>query len=91
MNKFIVLLAVVVLSADNVKADISYGTSGAVYSQNFDSLASSGTSNVWANDSTITGWHLFRRTSAANTTPVAVTEYDSGAGTAQPASVYSMD
>jgi hypothetical protein len=48
------------------------------YSQNFDTLASSGTANTWANGSTLQGWSLYRQPAAS---PVAVTTYgaDSGA------------
>ncbi|MFH1498633.1 MAG: PEP-CTERM sorting domain-containing protein [Verrucomicrobiota bacterium] len=38
-------------------AAINYGTAGVSYGQNFDTLASSGTSNPWSNGETITGWH----------------------------------
>ena len=90
MNRIIVFLAVVLHSNCSVLADITYGTNGATYSQNFDSLAATGTSNIWANDSTISGWHLFRRTSSADTTPVAVTEYDSGPGTSTTGKFWSF-
>jgi hypothetical protein len=36
------------------------------YTQNFDSLASSGTGNAWVNNSTIPGWYLSRTTYNAN-------------------------
>ena len=37
-------------------AQISIGSAGFSYTQNFNGLASSGTGNSWANNSTITGW-----------------------------------
>lgn len=40
-----------------VNAQVSY--SGGSYNQNFDTLATSGTANAWANNSTIAGWSLF--------------------------------
>lgn len=38
------------------------------YTQSFDSLASSGSSVAWANDSTLAGWSLFDSTKSAKTT-----------------------
>jgi hypothetical protein len=58
-------------------------TTNAAYTQNFDSLAASGTSNTWANDSTIAGWSLF------NKTPAAITTYISDAGTNTTGSFFS--
>jgi hypothetical protein len=34
---------------------------GGSYSQNFDTLPTSSTSQPWTNDSTLEGWHLFRQ------------------------------
>jgi predicted extracellular nuclease len=55
---------------------ISFSSS---YSQNFDSLASSGTALSWTNDVTLPGWFLFRQPA---TGPVALASYaaDSGSG-----------
>ncbi len=36
-----------------------------VYTQDFDTLATSGTANAWANDATLAGWSLFNGTGAA--------------------------
>ena len=48
---------------------ISFSSS---YSQNFDSLASSGTSLSWSNDVTLAGWFLFRQSANG---PEAITGY----------------
>ncbi len=55
---------------------ISFSSS---YSQNFDSLASSGAALSWTNDVTLPGWFLFRQPANG---PVALTSYaaDSGSG-----------
>jgi len=55
---------------------ISFSSS---YSQNFDSLASSGAAMTWSNDVTLPGWFLFRQPANG---PVAITSYaaDSGSG-----------
>lgn len=72
------------------KAEIAYTTPGATYSQDFDSLASTGTNVSWANDSTIAGWNLFRRTNATDTTPVAMTSYNAGDGSVNTGAFYSF-
>lgn len=51
-------------------AAIEYGTAGAAYIQNFNSLAASG-SNAWTNGTTITGWHAINESGAAPTTYAA--------------------
>ncbi|MCP9814689.1 ExeM/NucH family extracellular endonuclease [Synechococcus lacustris] len=56
------------------------------YSQDFNSLAASGTANAWANDTTILGWHLFRQ--PANT-PVAIAAYKTDTGATNTGSFYS--
>lgn len=40
-------------------AVVAYGTAGATYSEDFDTLANTGFENTWANDSTIDGWYIF--------------------------------
>jgi hypothetical protein len=52
------------------------------YTQDFDKLATSGTSNPWANDTTIAGWSLFSQ--AANGTPI--TTYIADDGSSNPGS-----
>jgi len=58
--------------------------SGGTYAQNFDSLATSGTGNAWANDTTISGWHLFNKDSAA------ITTYNAGTGSSGTGNFYSF-
>ncbi len=41
--------------------------SGGAYSQNFDSLATSGTANAWANNSTLPGWYVSKNNTNAAT------------------------
>ena len=66
---------------------VSYTTYGATVSQNFDSLATTGTANTWANDVTLTGWHLFRQPAG---TPVALTTYSTGTGSSNAGNFYSF-
>lgn len=69
---------------------IVYSTPAGSYSQNFDSLITTGVNQSWANDSSLTGWHLFRRTAAADATPVAITAYNAGDGASNTGSFYSF-
>lgn len=91
LNKSIALSAIAA-STFSVSglAQALYDTPGATYSQNFDSLATSGTANTWANNSTIAGWSLFRRTSASDATPTAITAYRAGDGSVNTGAFYSF-
>src|SRR5439155_2962989 len=59
--------------------------SGGSYSQNFDSLNSSGTSLLWANNLTLPGWYASR-----GVAPTDVVEYDAGAGSSIKGALYSF-
>ncbi|MBI5385470.1 MAG: hypothetical protein HZA90_12395 [Verrucomicrobia bacterium] len=54
-----------------------------VYSQNFNSLAASGTANTWANNVTLPGWQAVRQFN------VAVTAYRAGTGSDNAGAIYS--
>lgn len=70
-------LAALAAAAIPAQAAINIGTTTYNYTQSFDSLAASGSSNVWANDVTLAGWSLF---GYAGTT-IASYAADNGAGT----------
>lgn len=75
------LITTLILSATMVPmadAALSVTTDDFTYSQTFDSLATTGTGNVWANNSTIGGWYLYIGTGAA----AASYNADTGTGTA---------
>jgi predicted extracellular nuclease len=63
---------------------ISLTTLGVPYTQNFDTLATTGTANAWADDSTIPGW--FAQFSAVPTNP---TTYRADTGTSNTGAIYS--
>ena len=67
-------------------AAIVVTTAGQGYSQSFDTLATSGSSVAWANDSTIQGWSLFRQPAPGT----AVTGYVAGNGSSNTGSFYSF-
>jgi hypothetical protein len=54
------------------------------YTQNFDSLANSGTGNPWSDDSTITGWYFNRQ---FNNIPQT---YNAGTGSSNAGALYSF-
>jgi hypothetical protein len=86
MRTTILALFVLAAAAQPCDAVIVYATSGSTYSQNFDSLATSGATNAWANDTTITGWHLFRQPSPGT----AITTYIANDGGNNAGSFYSF-
>ena len=55
------------------------------YSQNFDSLASSGTGVAWSNGSTLAGWNLFRQPAPGT----AIAAYSASDGGSNAGSFYS--
>jgi predicted extracellular nuclease len=59
---------------------------GSPYSQNFDTLASTGSSVPWTNDITLDGWYLFRQPSPGT----AITSFDAGDGQGAAGSFYSF-
>ncbi len=58
-------VAAALFAAVSAQAAVSLTTPAAPYTQNFDSLASTGTNIVWTNDSTLAGWSLFTAAGAA--------------------------
>ena len=84
MNKLIVstLAAVISLVASQpVRAVVSFAGS---YSQDFNTLITSGTVQTWANDSTLSGWSLFQYTGGA------IADYNAGDGTSNAGHFYSF-
>ena len=78
------------LAASMLHAAISVASFPFTYSQDFDSLTQITTNQTWTNDSTLPGWYLFRRTSASDVTPVAITQYVGGTGSSSTGSFYSF-
>lgn len=65
-------------------AAIQITTAGDVYAQDFDGLASSGTTNAWTNDDTLAGWSLF------NAGGAAIGSYRADTGASNTGSFYSF-
>lgn len=71
-------LAIMSLSAFfTANAQVSF--TGAAYTQNFNTLATSGSANAWSNNSTIPGWFLYNQ--AAGGTAITAYGTDNAAGT----------
>lgn len=70
--------------AVQASAQISFTGS---YTQNFDSLANTGTNNAWTDNSTITGWYM-RRVDDVN--GVLANQYNAGDGGSNTGAVYSF-
>jgi predicted extracellular nuclease len=63
----------------------SVGFTGMTYSQNFDTLATSGTTNVWTDDTgTLAGWYA-----AKSVAPNNITTYRADSGTSNTGALYS--
>jgi hypothetical protein len=73
-------------AATLANAAIVVSAAGQGYTQSFDALASSGATVVWANDSTLSGWSLFRQPTPAT----AITSYAAGNGSGNAGSFYSF-
>jgi len=84
MRRLVSLVAVLGM-ATAAFGQLSYSTVGGSYSQNFDSLANTGTGNVWANDSTLPGWFLFRQPAPGT----AITTYNANDGSSNTGNFYS--
>lgn len=84
MNKALPTLLALLTATPTIQAAISYTLNGGVIATNFDALPTTGTNVVWANDSTITGWNLFTKDSAA------ITAIDAGTGSSTGGKFYSF-
>jgi len=78
------LIATAVAAAVSTTANAAVSLTGTTYSQNFDTLATTGATNTWANDSTLAGWSLF------NSTGAAITALAAGDGSSNTGSFYSF-
>lgn len=71
-------------------AQVAYTRAGQSYTQGFDTLATSGSGNAWANDTTLPGWSLFRVTSNSDATPTAIATYNAGTGSGNSGAFFSF-
>ena len=80
-SKALLMLALVLAGTAFGQIPMSLGT----YSQNFDSLANSGTGIAWTNNLTLPGWYASK-----STTPHDVTTYNAGIGSSTAGALYSF-
>ena len=64
---FSLIASAALLAAAPAQAAIAVDGANFVYKQTFDTLASTGTTAAWLNDTTLTGWSLFNKDKAAIT------------------------
>lgn len=69
MIKQLTAIALAAIATLPAHAAVSLTASDLDYSQTFDTLATSGTANAWANDSTLAGWSLFTRADGSAAAP----------------------
>jgi hypothetical protein len=77
-------LVVASFCGSSAQALVSY--TGGAYTQDFDTLITSGTNQAWANDTTIPGWSLFRQPSPGT----AITTINAGTGSSSTGNFYSF-
>ncbi len=82
----VLLSSLLLLSVARLCGQVSITTLGIPYNQNFNMLASSGSSNSWTNNSTIPGWYLFRQPAPGT----ALTSYAASNGSSMTGSMYSF-
>lgn len=81
MNKTLIASAAIpllALSLAPAQAALNVSSTAFSYSQNFDSLASAGAANTWADDSTLPGWSLIN--SAGASVPTYATDNTTNSG-----------
>jgi len=83
MSHKLLLATATLLSALSAQATVSVNSAAFTYSQSFDTLAASGTTNAWANDSTLAGWSLFNGATA-------LTNYRASTGSDNAGAAYSF-
>lgn len=72
-QRVLLSLALGVLASSSAHAGLTVDSASYTYSQSFDTLSATGTTNSWVNDSTIAGWSLFNAFNAAETNYIADT------------------
>jgi fibronectin-binding autotransporter adhesin len=84
------LFAVPVIAPATLSAQAILINGSSTYTQNFNTLATSGTSNAWSNNSTISGWYVQYNTSSSTTPAITnPTIYQADTGTVTSASLIS--
>lgn len=86
MRKLLVLSLTILCFPALASAQVSYTTSGSTYSQDFNTLIQSGTAQPWANNSTLTGWWLYRQPAPGTD----ITTYNAGTGSSNAGNFYSF-
>ena len=78
----VVWITFLIFSVSEAESQISITSNGFTYSQNFNTLATSGTNLTWTNGSTLNGWHAARSSGL-------ITTYNTDAGGSATGALYS--
>lgn len=84
MHKLITLSATTLAAFACLRAEAQVQMSAGTYSQNFDTLANTGTANTWTDNSTLTGWY------ASKSAGAALAAYQAGTGSGTAGALYSF-
>lgn len=81
------LLSLFVLGLPSIaSAQVIYLVPGNTYTQDFNTLVQSGTGQSWSNNSTLTGWFLYRQPAPGTD----ITTYNAGTGSSNAGNFYSF-
>ena len=81
------LLSLFVLGLPSIaSAQVIYLVPGNTYTQDFNTLVQSGTGQAWSNNSTLTGWFLYRQPAPGTD----ITTYNAGTGSSNAGNFYSF-
>lgn len=86
MRKLLFLSLTTLCFPSMASAQISYTTSGSTYTQDFNTLIQTGTNQTWTNNSTLSGWWLYRQP----TPGTDITTYNAGTGSSNAGNFYSF-
>jgi hypothetical protein len=86
MRKLLVLSLTILCFPALASAQVSYTTSGSTYTQDFNTLIQTGTNQTWTNNSTLTGWWLYRQPAPGTD----ITTYNAGTGSSNTGNFYSF-
>ncbi len=88
-----IALAVTALFSLSAQASISLNSAQDTYSQDFNTLSQTGTNNAWANNTTLSGWEVYRQSPSANPSfanSIAATLYSPSTGSSNAGGLYSF-
>lgn len=86
LKAFLSVSAIVAVSSAHAAWDFT----GSLLTQDFDTLAQTGTTNAWSNDTTLVGWYGYRYAGTGSGNPQNVTQYVASDGSSNTGALFSM-